>query len=58
VNKKTAQRVQDLVQEAAGSHAEKGTIAQKVGDYYASFTDQESIEARKLTPRDGRDIGD
>ena len=28
----------------------KGSIAQKVGDYYASFMDQDGIEAKGLTP--------
>jgi predicted metalloendopeptidase len=47
---KTGQRVSALIQEAASSHAAKGSAAQKVGDYYASFMDEDSIEAKKLTP--------
>jgi putative endopeptidase len=50
VNEKTRQRVRDLIQEAAASHPVKGNLAQKVGDYYASFMDEDGIEARKLTP--------
>jgi predicted metalloendopeptidase len=47
---KTSQRVQDLIQEAAASHPAKGSVAQKVGDYYASFMDEDSIEAKGLAP--------
>ena len=50
VNAKTIQRVHDLMQSAAAAHARSGSIAQKVGDYYASILDEDSIEARKLTP--------
>ena len=42
--------MRDLIQEAAASHAARGSITQKVGDYYASFMDQDAIEARGLTP--------
>lgn len=47
---KTSQRVRDLIQDAASGHAVRGSIAQKVGDYYASFMDQDGIEAKGLTP--------
>jgi predicted metalloendopeptidase len=47
---KTSQRVRELVQEAAASHSVRGTVAQKVGDYYASFMDEDGIEARGLAP--------
>lgn len=47
---KSGQQVRDLVQNAASSHAVKGSLAQKVGDYYASFMDQGSIEAKGLSP--------
>jgi predicted metalloendopeptidase len=47
---KTGQRVRDLIQDAATSHAARGSVAQKVGDYYAGFMDEDGIEARKLTP--------
>src|SRR5215475_10743182 len=33
----TGQRVSDLIHEAATLRGAKGSIAQKVGDYYASF---------------------
>jgi putative endopeptidase len=46
----TSQRVRDLVQNASSAHAIKGSIAQKIGDYYASFLDQNSIDAKGLLP--------
>jgi putative endopeptidase len=45
---KTNQRVRDLIQEAATAHS--AGIAQKVGDYYASFVDESSIEAKGMAP--------
>lgn len=50
LREKTSQRVRNLIQEAAASHPAKGSVAQKVGDYYASFMNQDSIEAKGLTP--------
>jgi putative endopeptidase len=47
---KTGQRVHDLIQDAAGAQSVRGSLAQKVGDYYASFIDEDSIEAKGLTP--------
>jgi putative endopeptidase len=47
---KTSQQVRGLIQEAAASHSVKGSIAQKVGDYYASFMDEDGIEAKGLAP--------
>jgi putative endopeptidase len=47
---KTGREVQDLIQEAAKSHSPSGGIAQKVGDFYASFVDEESIERKGLAP--------
>jgi len=47
---KTSQRVRDLIQEAAAAQPVRGSIAQKVGDYYASFMDDDAIEAKGLTP--------
>lgn len=47
---KTSERVRDLIQQAATSHSTKGSIAQQVGDYYASFMDEAGIEANGLTP--------
>jgi putative endopeptidase len=47
---RTSQRVRDLIQEVAAAHSAKGSVAQKVGDYYASFMDETSIEAKGMTP--------
>jgi predicted metalloendopeptidase len=47
---KTSQRVRDLIQEASAAHSAKGSIAQKLGDYNASFMDESSIEAKRMTP--------
>ena len=50
LKERTSQRVRDLIQGAAASHPAKGSVAQKVGDFYASFMGADTIEARKLTP--------
>ena len=50
---KTSARVEDLIETAASAHASRGTIAQKVGDYYASFLDQRSMEAKGFSPLAG-----
>jgi putative endopeptidase len=50
LTEKTSQRVRNLIQDAAATQPVKGGVAQKVGDYYASFMDQDRIEARGLTP--------
>ncbi len=47
---KTGHRVRDLIQGAAAARPVRGSITQKVGDYYASFMDEDSIEAKGLTP--------
>lgn len=46
---KNAQRVRELIQGAA-AQSRKGGAAQKVGDYYASFMDEASIETRGMKP--------
>src|SRR5436853_2013034 len=51
---KTSRRVRDLIEAAAASHPAshpvRGSAAQKVGDYYASFMDEETIQAKGLGP--------
>jgi putative endopeptidase len=50
VNEKTSRRVRELIQAAASGSPAKGSLAQKVGDYYADFMDENGVEAKKLTP--------
>jgi predicted metalloendopeptidase len=47
---RTSQQVRDLIRHAASAHAPKGSVVQKVGDYYASVLDQDAIEAKGLSP--------
>ena len=47
---RTSQRVRDLIQDAAAAHSAKGSVTQKVGDYYSSFMDETGIEAKGMTP--------
>jgi putative endopeptidase len=47
---KTSERVRKLIQQAASAGAPKGSVTQKIGDYYAAFMDEERIEAKGLTP--------
>ncbi|HKU14402.1 MAG TPA: M13-type metalloendopeptidase [Steroidobacteraceae bacterium] len=42
--------LRDILEEAAKSKAAAGSDAQKVGDYYASFLDEATVEARGLKP--------
>ena len=53
VNERTRQRVRELIQSVASGRSAKGSVAQKVGDYYATFMDEDGIEAKKLTPLAG-----
>jgi predicted metalloendopeptidase len=46
----TSQRVRDLIQDAAVARPSRDSVVQKVGDYYASFMDEEGIEAKGLAP--------
>jgi putative endopeptidase len=50
MKKESAERVRGLLQAAAASHPAKGTVTQKVGDYYASVMDETGIEAKGLAP--------
>ena len=47
---RTGQRVRDLIQGASASNSAKGSITQKVGDYYASFMDKRSVEDKGMAP--------
>ena len=46
----TREQVRKLIEGAATTHAAKGSVAQKVGDYYASYLDERSIEAKGMAP--------
>jgi len=50
LKEQTSEQVRDLIQDAAATHSVKGSTAQRVGDYFASFMDEASIEARGLAP--------
>ena len=44
------QRTKDLIQEVAGKTAAAGSDEQKIGDYYASFMDEQGIEQKGIAP--------
>jgi putative endopeptidase len=46
----TGKRTADLIAEASRSQATKGSDAAKVGDYYASYMDEDGIESKGLAP--------
>ena len=50
LKEKTSLQVRGIIQQAAKSHSARSYLAQKVGDYYASFMDDSTIEAKALTP--------
>ncbi|MBS0296365.1 MAG: M13 family metallopeptidase [Proteobacteria bacterium] len=47
---RNAQRVRDLIQQAADTGHVRDAVEQKVGDYYASLTDQAGIDAKGIAP--------
>ena len=50
VTEVTGKRTADLIAEASKSQAPKGSDAAKVGDYYASYMDEDGIESKGLAP--------
>ncbi|HEX2100972.1 MAG TPA: M13-type metalloendopeptidase [Candidatus Synoicihabitans sp.] len=50
LNDLSEQRVKALIEKAAATQPAAGTPEQKIGDYFASFMDQERIEAQGLAP--------
>jgi putative endopeptidase len=50
LKEKASGQVRDLIVEAGATHPAKGSIAQKVGDYYASFMDEAGIDAKGFRP--------
>jgi putative endopeptidase len=47
---RTGERVRRLIQDTATAKSANGSLAQKVGDYYASFMDEANIESKGLAP--------
>ena len=50
LDEQSQNRVRDIIEQAAASHPAPGTPEQKIGDYYASFMDEATLEAKGLTP--------
>lgn len=50
LGKETSQKVQTLLEELAKGNFEKGSIKQKIGDFYAMGMDTETIEKQGLEP--------
>jgi putative endopeptidase len=50
LNDLSEERVKALIEKAAATQPADGTPEQKIGDYFASFMDQQAIEARGLAP--------
>ncbi len=50
VDERTSKRVADLIAEASKKEAAPGTDARKVGDYYAAYMDEATLEAKGLDP--------
>lgn len=44
------QRTREIIEAAAAGGGAPGSVAQKVGDFYASFMDEQAIEAKGLAP--------
>ena len=47
---RSEERVRDIIEDAAGSEAAPGSLMQKIGDTYASYLDQDAIDAAGLAP--------
>jgi putative endopeptidase len=43
-------QLRTIIEDAAKSHAAAGTDAQRIGDFYASFMDEQKLETLGLTP--------
>lgn len=50
ITERTSQRVRELIQTAAAAGAARGSVTQKVGDYFAGFMNEADIEQKGLTP--------
>ena len=50
LHEQSQERVQGLIEELAAGAPEKGSIGQKIGDYYASFLDTDTLDALGFEP--------
>src|SRR5215471_1391823 len=50
LNETSQQRTRDLLEAAAASSAPAGSDQRKVGDFYASYLDEEAVETRGIEP--------
>jgi putative endopeptidase len=50
LDEQARERVRQIIEEAAASKPARGTPEQKIGDFYASFMDEKTIEANGLKP--------
>ena len=50
LDERSVERVRQIVEEAAAAEVAPGTPEQKIGDFYASYMDEQAIEARGLEP--------
>jgi predicted metalloendopeptidase len=50
LDERSKQEVRELIERTSAAHPAAGTPEQKLGDYYASFLDEQGIEARGLVP--------
>src|SRR5262245_26456291 len=50
IDELTTERTAELIREAEKSNAASGSEARKIGDYYATFLDEEGIEKRGAEP--------
>ncbi|HEX5183497.1 MAG TPA: M13-type metalloendopeptidase [Allosphingosinicella sp.] len=46
----STKRTRDVIEAAAASNAPAGSVERKVGDFYASFMDEQAIEAKGIAP--------
>jgi putative endopeptidase len=53
LTERTGERIRSLMQDAATAKSAKGSLPQKVGDYYTSFMDEAAIESKGLAPLSG-----
>lgn len=47
---RASQQVRELIEAASSTGAKKGSLRQKIGDYYASFLDRGRIQSRGISP--------